>query len=200
VCGKFGTLTGGAGPFTYALQQGGYVPAGTTVSKSSLSLTGTFTAVAKYWQFTVLITDSSGGAATITPTFFVFPQLSFGRAATCKGDYNTACRVKIPYSGGTPGGTPKVKITGYGQYCNTQGYCYTKPTAPPPSFVMTVGAGYVTVTVQAACGYVPGTGGGCPGGWGGVLYLNLTDQSPCGAGVYCSAPGPTALSIEIAGG
>jgi hypothetical protein len=196
VCGTFGTLSGGAGPFTYSPQPGGYVPLGTTVSRSSLALTGTFTAVAKYWQFTVLVTDSSGGAAAITPTFYVFPHLSLARSATCKGDYNTSCSVRIPYSGGTPGGTPKVNITGYGQYCSTS--CYPKPTAPPPSFVMTVGGGYVTVSVQRACGY-PGIAG-CPAGWGGVLYLGLADQSRCGAGTYCSSPGPTALSIEIVGG
>jgi hypothetical protein len=33
-----------------------------------------------------------------------------------------------------------------------------------------------------------------------VLYLSLTDQSPCTAATSCSAPGPTALTIEIVGG
>ena len=70
-CGNFGTLSGGAPPFDYRLVPGGFVPGG--VSLSGLSLAGTFTAPAKFWQFTVNVTDSLGATASISPTFYVSP-------------------------------------------------------------------------------------------------------------------------------
>ena len=189
VCGPFGQLSGGVAPYTYT-HTSGPLPNGTTLS--GMALTGTFTGIPGYVQFTVLVTDKLGATASVSPGFRMFPHIAIAASAVCKGDYNTPCSVRIAYSGGTPGGTPKVKITAYGQYCSTS-FCYPKPTSPPPSYKVTVGGGYVTVSVQAACG------GACGGGYGGILYLNLTDQSQCASGTLCVS-GTSALSIEIAGG
>src|SRR5260370_41687955 len=128
----------------------------------------------------------------------MYKHISLAGSALCKGDFNTPCRAVIPYSGGTPGGVPKVHITGYGTYCVN--FCYPKPSSPPPSFVLSVGGGNVVASVRAACGYVPGAvANGCPTGWGGILYLDVSDQNLCAASTYCVS-GTSALSIEIVTG
>ena len=193
-CGAFGTVAGGTAPYGYALQ-GGYVPHG--VSVSGLALAGTFTDPAKFWQFTVLVTDALGATASISPTFYVYPHLGFSGSAVCKGNYNTPCSVTMAYSGGTPGGSPTVSVIGVAQYCPT--YCYIPtPTAPPSTFSATASGGIVTISVQKACGY-PGVGG-CPNGYGGIVSLRLTDQSQCSASAKCTSTGTATVAIEIQGG
>jgi hypothetical protein len=194
VCGAFGQVSGGAAPLKYTLTSGP-LPAGTTLN--GLSLNGTFIGLPGRLQFTVQVTDGFGSTATISPRYNLLPHLSFPGPGLCKGDYNTPCSVNIPYSGGS--GSPKVKVVGYGQFCPGT-FCYPQPTSPPPSFTATASGGFVTVSVQKACGYQPGVGGGCPNGWGGIVYLSLTDQNLCSAGVYCTSPGSAAVTIDIIGG
>ncbi|HKW06088.1 MAG TPA: Ig domain-containing protein, partial [Candidatus Dormibacteraeota bacterium] len=52
VCGPFGQQSGGVGPFTYTLTQGP-LPAGTSLN--GLSLSGTFTGLSGWIQFTVQV-------------------------------------------------------------------------------------------------------------------------------------------------
>jgi hypothetical protein len=182
VCGNFGTLSGGMGPYTYALQPGGYVPNGTTVS--GLSLTGTFAAVAKYWQFTVVTSDALGATTTITPTFYVFPHISFkGGTVTCYypgcGPPSTYAQATLPYLGGS--GTPTVQVTGWTATCDYP------PCGPLTSPTVSVGGGYVSITV-------PGSSRGS--GYKGVLKLLLTDKSLCGAGTYCSVAGTVNVIVQ----
>jgi hypothetical protein len=161
---------------------------GTTVSRSSLALTGTFTAVAKYWQFTVLVTDSSGGAAAITPTFYVFPHLAFvTRSAICQGSYVAACKASLKYTLGTPSGIPKITIVKVGAYCpaSYQPNCPPAPTGLPGGFAATVSGGMLTISVPANCG------GTCPNGYTGGVTVILTDQSLCSAGAYCTSASAT---------
>jgi large repetitive protein len=180
-CGSFGSLAGGTAPFTFTLQ-GGYVPHG--VSLLQLSLVGTFTSLAKFWQFTVLVTDAQGATSTISPTFYVYPHISLS-SGTCVGDYNSGCTVSLPYSGGTPGAAPTVRVTGNGPP-DTQG-CWSSSGGPAPAgSTVTVGGGYVTVTIPK----------GIINGYGAVWTIVLTDQSTCAAGIYCSSPGATA-SIRV---
>jgi hypothetical protein len=195
VCGRFGTVTGGSPPYRYALAAG-YIPTGTSLS--ALSLAGTFGGSPSRYLFTVAVTDALGVTRTIAPTFYVFPHIAFSGTASCLGDYNTPCSVKIRYSGGTPGALPKVGILGYGRICPNLTFCYPTPTSLPPTFQATVGGGYVTVSVDKACGY-PGVAG-CPAGWYGLVYLNLTDKSLCKAGAYCKSSGSENVTVEIAGG
>ncbi len=196
VCGTFGQVSGGASPLTYKLTSG-VLPSGTSLS--GMALKGTFTGLPGRLSFTVQVTDAFGTTASLTPTYNLFPHLAFGGSVLCKGDYNTPCSASLPYSGGTPGGTPKVNVIGYAPFCPT--FCYSNPTTAPQTFTTSVGGGSVTVTVQKACGYVPAAvANGCPNGWGVIVYLGLTDQSLCASGTYCSSPGKAAFSIEITGG
>jgi hypothetical protein len=197
VCGNFGQVSGGAAPLTYTLTIGP-LPAGTTLN--GLTLNGTFKGLPGRLQFTVQVTDGFGAAALITARYNLLPHISFPGPGLCRGSYLAPCSTSLPYSGGTLGGSPRVSVLGYGQFCQPT-FCYPKPTAPPPSFSATANGGYVTISVQKACGYQPSNvANGCPAGWYGIVYLNLTDQNVCGAGVYCSSTESAAVTIEIAGG
>jgi hypothetical protein len=162
---------------------GGFIPQGTAISKTDLSLTGTFTALAKYWQFNVLVKDSSGGAASIAPTFLVFPHISMA-GGTCTGDFNSGCTVKLKVTGGAPGGAPAVRITSIGQYCNPNG-CF--PSGPPPAgYVLTAAGGYVTVSIPK----------GIRSGYYATWTLLITDSSPCGSSGGCvGAPVTVAINV-----
>lgn len=180
VCGNFGTLTGGTAPFTYTVQPGGLVPVGTHLNQ--LSLAGTFTQRAQYWQFTVLVTDALGQTTSISPTFYVYPHISLASGPVlCRGDFIAPCSIALPFSGGTPGGKPTVAVVGVGAYCPSPTFCPPAPAAPPAGFSASVGNGSVTVTVPAACG------GACGNGYTGAITLRLTDQSPCAANTLCTS-------------
>lgn len=176
-CGNFGTLSGGAPPFAYSLVPGGFVPAG--VSLSGLSLAGTFTAQAKFWQFTVNVTDALGATTSISPTFYVFAHISL-TGGSCSGNYPTGCTVRLPISGGTPNGTPAVALVSRSQNPN-QGCWNPSATQPPIGYSITVGGGYVTVTIPKSL----------TGGYGAVWTLVLTDQSLCALSSYCTSPAAT---------
>jgi len=178
-CGNFGTLSGGAPPFDYKLVPGGFVPAG--VSLSGLSLAGTFTAQAKFWQFTVNITDALGATASISPTFYVFPHVSLA-SGSCLGNFGTGCTVRLPISGGTPNGTPAVAIVNSGPNNSPPPSCWSRTaTQPPNGYSITVGGGFVTVTIPKGIG----------NGYGAIWSLVLTDQSLCAPGSYCTSPAAT---------
>jgi hypothetical protein len=197
VCGTFGQVSGGAAPLTYKLTSGP-LPAGTTLN--GLSLNGTFVGLPGRLQITVQVTDGFGATALLTAKYNLLPHISFPGPGVCRGSYVAPCSTSMPYSGGTLGGSPRVSVLSYGQFCQPT-FCYPKPTSPPPTFTATANGGYVTVAVQKACGYQPSNvPNGCPSGWYGVLYLNLTDQNLCGPSIYCSSPESAAVTIEIAGG
>jgi hypothetical protein len=184
-CGPFGAISDGTPPYTAAIQ-GGYVPkgVGVTVSGSTLAMAGTFTSPAKFWQFTVLVTDSLGATTTITPTFYVYPHLALA-GGSCDGGYGGGCKVSLAYSGGTPGGTPAVQITSIA--ANTQGCYPSNPGSQPPAgYTMSASGGVVTITIPGNIG----------SGYGAIWTLSLTDQSPCTASTRCSAA-PATVSIKV---
>jgi hypothetical protein len=190
VCGAFGQQSGGVGPYSYAMTSG-QLPAGTALS--GLSLTGTFVGLSGYLNFTVQISDSFGATASVGATFWMYAHISFSGSALCRGSYVAPCSASLPYSGGVPGGSPSAAVVGFGQYCPGT-FCYPTPVAVPPSFVVSVSAGNVDVSVAARCG------GGCPNGWHGIVYIQLTDHSLCAAGTNCTSPGSAAFTIDVAGG
>jgi hypothetical protein len=182
VCGNFGTLTGGTAPFTYTVQPGGFVPVGTHLN--ALSLAGTFTQRAQFWQFTVVVTDALGQTTSITPTFYVFPHISLA-SGNCFGNYPIGCSAQLAISGGS--GSPSVTLVSAAQNPNAnpapyQGTCWSlAATSPPPGYGLTVSGSNVVVSIPK----------GIIGGYGAVWTVVVTDKSLCGANTYCASPAAT---------
>jgi hypothetical protein len=171
-CGKFGSLTGGIGPYTYTSL--GNLPAG--VRLSGLSLVGTFTTAASATVFTVNVTDSLGAHTSLTPTFYTYPHISL-HAGSCSGQ--ASCTTVLTFSGGLPGSLPTARVT-------------VNPVSYGSKAVITVTVQYGQLAIVV--GPQPGQGP-----YTGTLTLVLTDQSICGAGVNCSSAG-AALTVNLAGG
>ena len=180
VCGAFGQVGGGIGPYSYALTSG-QLPSGTTLS--GLTLTGTFTGLSGYLRFSVQVTDSLGATATVAPTFWMYQHISFADGTvTC---FYSGCGnayyppAKLPYTGGI--GTPTVRVISWAPTCDFP------PCGPPPAPTVSAGGGLVTITV-------PGSSGGS--GYKAVLKLLLTDGSLCAAGTYCSVAGTVSVTVQ----
>jgi hypothetical protein len=177
VCGKFGALAGGVGPFTYGLSSG-VIPTG--MGRSGLSLTGAFPAPAtrggsKTWTFTINVTDALGVGVAVPANFFVFAHITFAVSSfNCNGALTSGCTATTTYSGGTPGlALPTLKFT----------LVSTTPAgmALPPGTSFTARSGTVTVNFPSV---------GCGAEqydktW--VVSLVLVDQSICAAGRNCSS-------------
>lgn len=109
VCGNFGAISGGVGP--YHVTATGYIPPGTTISPNQLAYTGTFSRPVSYWQSTVTVTDAFGQTASVSPIFNVFAHISL-TGGRC-GYVQLPCTVTLSYSGGTPGGSPTLRVSGW---------------------------------------------------------------------------------------
>ena len=183
VCGTFGSQSGGVGPFSY--QASGNIPGG--MKLSGLSLAGSFPQVAQFWQFNATITDALGATASLSPVFYVFGHISLG-GGTCSG--YPSCSTTLVYSGGTPGKAPTVKPVGWAPSNCSPGFpCAPEPTfsASAKPFSPTGQGGNIFLTLGLPAGV---------GGTSGILTLQITDQSICGAGLNCSASGAT-VTVRI---
>ena len=180
VCGAFGQLSGGTGPFTYAAN--GYVPPGVRLG-GGLAYVGTFTRPVSYWQSTVTVTDSFGETASLSPIFNVFPHVALA-GGSCEAIF-TPCSLQLKITGGTPAGTPSVKLAAIAPNPN-QGCWSPTDTTPPAGYTLTVSGGYVNLFVPRPTN-----------GYGAVWTLVLTDQSRCSATSNCTSLGATAtIGIE----
>ncbi len=175
VCGNFGQVSGGAAPITYSLTSGP-LPAGTTLN--GLSLNGTFIGLPGRLQFTVQVTDGFGATALITARYNLLPHISLA-GGTCASTGGT-CSVKLPYSGGTPGTVPSLKVGLFVPNCTANG-C----SPAPAQFSATVSGGFVNIT---AAQYTPPSVG--------TYTLTLTDQSLCAAATRCTSP-PATLVVDV---
>ena len=190
-CGNFGQQSGGVGPFSYALTQG-QLPSGTSLN--ALSLTGTFTGLTGYLQFSVQVTDSLGATATVSPTFWMYAHVAMSNGTCYSTYYPFPCSAKLPFSGGTPGTAFSVTVqSASGQFCTrgvTGGWNCNPTTSPPPMFSATVGQGVVNVNV-------PGQPNN-PFEYSGTVVLRLSNQDTCGPGAKCSATAN--VQVTFAGG
>ena len=187
VCGTFGTQSGGVGPFAYSAT--GNIPGG--MKLNGLSLAGSFPSIAQFWQFTVVITDSLGATASLSPIFYVYQHINFTKTSWVCGTGTAPCTLLIPYTGGTPGGRPTVTITavtGYGGNgsalislkSSLAGCLKQVPTTKPPSWEQFSAAGGTLTYSLAAlpsnyCSYL------------GRIVIELTDQSSCGSPQFCTS-------------
>jgi len=181
VCGAFGSQADGVGPYTY-VRTGGALPSGTSLSH--LSLAGTFTTVSKF-SFVVKVTDSLGATVSVNAGFTVFRHIAFSvKVGTCGPSYG--CSASLPYTMGTPGGTPRLSFTKV--VCPNPPCSGIAPeprpnTLPKVGFQASAARGIVTITFG-----LPGAS--TYGDWVGYIYVTITDQSPCG-------PGPTLCSATV---
>jgi hypothetical protein len=163
VCGAFGSISGGAGPFRYTVT-GGAVPAG--MGLNGLTVTGPFPPPGPLgaYSLTVVVTDQLGVQQTAPANWNVFAHLALATTkATCTQS-SAQCTIQIAYSGGTPGGTPTVSVGAF------------NPAAGPPNgHTVSVGGGNLNFQANGQ-------------GWSGTVTITLTDQSLCGPGsARCSA-------------
>ena len=86
MCGAYAKqleATGGAGPLTWTLAFGSYLPPGLTLASNGL-LSGTATGSGQY-SFTVIVTDSVGQAATRLFTLAIYPGCGASAAGSAPG-------------------------------------------------------------------------------------------------------------------
>lgn len=173
VCGPFGQLSGGVGPYQYSVAQGP-LPAGTILSE--LSLKGTFKGLSGYLKFAIQVTDAMGASTTIAPTFWMYDHISLA-GGNCSAGGKGVCSVRLAYTGGTPGPLPAVAPTAWlSAFCPNA----TAPVRcfPQPTFSAAYQAGLVTVTLHDDPRY-PYTAG--------TMTVQITDNSLCAPSTYCSA-------------
>jgi large repetitive protein len=184
VCGNFGTVSGGVGPYNTNMTQGP-LPAGTSLS--GLSLAGTFGGGSGYLQFTIQVTDAVGAATTIAPTFWMYPHISLtggtipaSPQTNCSwlgaGPNDPGCTATFPYTGGTPNSGTVIAGASWASYSCPSAPC----SGPPPMPTITIGSGMITVSVPR--GYANTSG------YKGTLTITLTNQDLCAAGpAKCSS-------------
>ncbi|MEP6752597.1 MAG: hypothetical protein ABI959_07615 [Candidatus Dormiibacterota bacterium] len=162
VCGVFGGVSGGQGPYHYKITSDNR-PTGMGVS--GLTLTGPFPAPGALGAFdlTIQVSDAFGAKRTVSAAWYVFSHIAFSVSGVKCVGYR--CSVQIPFSGGTPNALPTFKPS------NVK--CAT-PCTLPTGLSIVVSSGVVTVTFPVA-------------NWLGTFDLTLTDQSLCGpATTHCS--------------
>ena len=204
----YGTVTAGAAggvkPYKWSISSGA-LPPGLALSKAGGSTTGKPTAPGTF-SFVIRVDDSAGGAAGVPRSIYVFRQLAFNvTKANCGnrtngGPNNCASALSlalhIPYSGGTTGVKPTVKITG------VTGTIYTPrlraacklPVSnstpnPPPGMTVSASGGFMTLSAG------PPSGTWC--GYSGTITFVLVNPSPCGAGFLCTSSNTLSVLFDL---
>ena len=183
-CGRFGGLTGGAGPYHYKVVSG-VVPPGMTLS--GLTLNGPFPAPTflgppvdvifagppprLIWSLAVQVTDDFGATRTVTANWQVFPPIRMlctaGVQCTTCGD--PCADNTIQYALGSPSDSVTVQVV---RVCDGNGVCVDGSSALPPTWAATASGGTVSISIN--CGFF------CPNGFVGDVFIVLVDH---GAGV-----------------
>ncbi len=190
-CGRFGSVSGGAGPYHYKVV-GGAVPIG--MGMNGFALTGpwpvpSFSAVPVDvlvigpiykpipWGLAVSVTDDFGVTKTVTANWLEFWPVSFsGTSASCTANPCTAA--SITYLGGNPTDNVSVSVT---QVCDlTDQNCQTTASAIaaalPPAWSASAKNG--TVTLAFDCGT------SCPNGFQADIFLVVVDHGACVAPAF----------------
>jgi putative Ig domain-containing protein len=209
-CGRFGSVSGGAGPYHYKIVSGA-IPTGMTLN--GLLLNGpwpvpTFTTVPVDavsvgpiltmfpWGLGVQVTDDFGVTKTVSANWLEFFPIAVNCSTgtpclTC----TTACtsNTSITYAFGSPSGPVSVVLQ---QVCNNalSPSCTTDPTQfskyLPPAWSATATGGVVTVS---ACNATCATGNG----FSGDVFFVLVDHGACVAPTYAQTSSVADVRITI---
>jgi len=178
VCGHFGSMTGGVGPFTYTLT-GGSLPQG--MGLSALSLTGAFppppaAALFLPWKFAVTVADAFGVTGALTAVYYDYSHIAWTTpSATCAAAVAPfQCATTLSYFGGTPNSTQTVKVVGF-----------SAPLPAGSSFSAVAKGGTVTVSVSTP-----------KVNYFGTVTLVLIDSDPCSTSGGCQS-GTATVTIRV---
>jgi hypothetical protein len=185
---------GGVKPYRWSISEGSLPPG--LVLSSGGSTSGKPTAVGTF-SFVIRVDDAAGGAAGVPRSILVFRQLAFiGTSATC-GRSPSSCSLSLPYSGGTPGAKPTVKITAVFKgtiYKAIRGTCFastaTPTSSPPPGMTVSAGTGVMRLAAgppdsKTWCGYTA------------TINFVLVNPSPCGAGFLCTSSNTLSIFFSL---
>lgn len=192
---------GGVKPYKWSIQ-GGSLPPGLTLSTGG-STAGKPTTVGTF-SFSVRVDDSAGAAAGAPSSVLVFRQLAFtqptgwscGNVRLKVNNCSTAASppLRIPYTGGVPGGKPKVKIIAVkgslGTFAPTGACTTAATTSPPPGMAVSASGGIMTLSAgppdrKTWCSYAA------------TITFMLVDQSPCGPGFLCTSSNTVSVIFDL---
>ena len=195
-CGRFGSLSGGAGPYSYKIVAGA-LPAGMTLS--GFTLNGAFPQPAlanvdalsigparALFNLAVQVTDDFGVSKTVAANWLEFGPIGLQCSTTpCVSCFSSPCvdSTSITYSGGNPSDAVTAVVA---QVCDVTGAnCVTDPgkiaAALPPGWAATAKGGNVTVRFDC--------GNGCPNGFQAQVFIVLVDHGACVAPAYTQTAG-----------
>jgi len=206
-CGRFGSVSGGAGPYHYKLV-GGAVPTGMTLNGLALSGAWQFPPVITVpvdviaigppralWNLSVSVTDDFGVTKTVSANWIefgpIFTNCSVGVAcATCTV---SPCSTSVTYSGGNPSGSVTVSVV---KVCDAANQvCVTDPAlipaALPPGWSAVPNNGTVSITMDCT------NSTACPNGtFLANVYMVVVDHGACVAPQYVDSQ-LTQISISV---
>lgn len=161
-CGGLGSISGGAGPYTYKVV-GGYVPNGMTLN--GLTLQGAFPqSPLGAFNLSVQVTDDFTATAVVNASWYVYNPPTLFNGGQC-ADFNTgACTVQWTYTGGNAAADPGVVWAPVICDCSNSGKL-------PPNFNAVAKGGVVTITAGPIACNAPG--------FQGQVALLLVDKSVC---------------------
>ncbi len=186
---------GGVPPYKWSIS-GGALPPGVVLSTGG-SATGKPTTVGTF-SFVVRVDDAAGAAAGAPSSILVFRQLKFTQTKATCGNSPSSCVLPIPYTGGVPGGKPKVQATvaagatidlpSPAAGCGAPVRTATK--SPPPGMTTSASNGVMTLSAGPANQTT-----WCQ--WQGTITFVLVDHSPCGAGMLCASANILSVLVGV---
>jgi len=209
VCGRFGTVTGGAGPYKYKVV-GGAVPSG--MNLSGFALTGSWPAptvlqgppvdvigppiLRPIWSLGVSVTDGFGVTKTVSANWLEFGPIGLNCSvdSQCTSVPDGTPDTSISYFGGNPSDSVTVSVT---KVCDGNNTCVDSSdpaalaAALPPNWSATASGG--TVTVFMDCTNSPACANGS---FYADVYIVLVDHGACVAPAYARSI-ETIVNVDV---
>lgn len=210
-CGRFGTVSGGAGPYHFT-QAGGAVPPGMTLNGFALQgpfptppqgggcLTACLTAGPPItrvpWTLSASVTDDFGVTKTVPANFVEFFPIQFSNCSQdsqCVSLTNAVADTSIKYAFGAPSDSVTVSVV---KVCDVNQNCKTDAAGMaallPPAWSISAKAN--TVTAFMDCTNSPA----CPNGnFYADIYIVLVDHGACVAPQFAQTPFATIVNVDV---